>query len=169
MTSYLDRFPLFAGLAEADRRLLEQVLVVQDFPAGHVLFREGDHAAATTAPTWLILDGTVRVQARAPAGGWGLDRTLPPGHFVGLNALLTDLPRSATCTTASPVTLARLDRVTLEALLRLDARAHARLHLALARHLAGDLRDLSARVTAAFHAGSEEPLRAVQGPAGTGA
>lgn len=147
MTDYLRRFRAFDELPDDDVALLERIFVVQTFRPGHVFVREGDVARATTATTWLLLEGTVEVAAAAPEGGWGVRRTLAPGQFVGLLALLADIRRSATCTATGPVTAARLDRLTFDELFRRDVGVHARFQMVIARHLASDLRDLGARLS----------------------
>ncbi len=160
MSSYLRGFPAFCDLSDSEVELLERILVVQTWQPGHVFVREGDLARGSTAEMFLILEGTVRVAAQAPEGGWGVHRTLGPGQFVGLLALLADVKRSATCTALDRVVAARLDRMTLEELFRLDVGVHARFQMVIARQLAADLRELGAMMSASMRTGDDAAVRA---------
>lgn len=151
-TGYLRRFSKFDALTDADVALLERVLVVSDYPSGHVFVREGDHANARNAATWLLLEGEVGVVAAAPEGGWGVQRVMGPGEFVGILALLVNIRRSTTCTANGHVVAAKLDRATLDELFRRDTGVHIRFQMLIARQLAADLRRLGTLMTASLRA-----------------
>ena len=148
MSIDLRRFERFDDLPDADLGILERVMVVQKHPDGHVLIREGDVATAGTSVTWLLLEGEVQVEAAAPEGGWGVKRKVGPGQFIGLLALVANVRRSATCRASGPVVAAKLDRRTMEELMKRDAGVHVRFQMLVARHLTEDLRALTARVAA---------------------
>ena len=139
---WLANFPAFAALGEADRTLLERVLVVDTARPGFVFIHEGDRASGVTAAMFFLIEGEVSVVARAPDGGFGVQRTLGPGHSFGSVALVADVARTATCTAKTTVTYARLDRVVFSELFRKNIGLHARFQLAIARGLASDLRAL---------------------------
>jgi CRP-like cAMP-binding protein len=138
----LRRLPRFAPLTDDDVELLERVLVVQSFPAGHVFVHEGDRASAVTAEMHVLLEGSIEVAAARPTGGYAVHRTLGPGEIFGHVALVADVVRTATCRSATPVVTARMDRRVFEELYRHGEGLAARFQLVLARQLASDVRAL---------------------------
>lgn len=156
---WLGAFPAFASLNEADRALLERVIVVTTTPKGHVFVRDGDHASGVTAAMYFLIDGQVSVAANAPAGGFGVKRTLGPGHAFGMIALVADVPRTATCTAITPVTYGSLDRLVFGQLFRKNIGLHARFQLAIARALAADIRALNALLVDAIASDDDARLR----------
>lgn len=152
-------FRLFDTLGEHEVARLERLFVEELHPSGQVLLREGDRADEGSAAMYLLLEGQVGVEARAPAGGFGVRRTLRPGHVFGAVSVVAEVPRSATCRALGPVRVARLDRASLQALQRQDEALHARLQLVLARALAADVRDLRDLLVGSLASGDE---RAVQ-------
>jgi CRP-like cAMP-binding protein len=72
------------------------------------------------------------VRAGAPV------RTLGAGGYFGEIALLRDLPRTATCTARTDVTLYGVDRETFVAAVSGDLRAAAAAAETVAEHLAAD-------------------------------
>lgn len=159
MNGWLRRFPIASELTDADAELLERVCVVSRHPSDHVLVREGDRADGPTAAMYFLLEGRVGVVAKAPEGGFGVRRTLEPGQSFGALALTTELPRTATCRAIGPVTVARLDKRTFQALFHKNAGLHARFQLFVARTLAADLRALRALLVASAAKGDEAALR----------
>lgn len=156
---WLGSFPAFAGLSEADRTLLERVIVVHRAQPGHVFVREGDRAAGVTAAMFFLIEGQVSVSTGAPTGGFGVSRTLGPGAAFGTVALVADVPRTATCTAATVCTYGALDRRVFSELFRREVGLHARFQLAIARSLAADLRALRALLVDAIARGSDDQLR----------
>lgn len=102
MSSGLERFPLLAGLSEADQRVLSERLEWLDVPPRSVLFREGEPADALL----LLLEGQIRVSSerRHTEGDLGAGATL------GALALVVDGPREATAETRSACRVLRLTR-----------------------------------------------------------
>ena len=122
--------------------------------------REGERADALTCAMYLLLDGKVAVDARAPEGGFAVHRVLEPGHVFGAVALVADVPRSATCRALGPVTVASMDRRTFGELFRRDVGVHARFQLVIARSLAADLRDLRELLVSSLASGDQKGLQA---------
>ena len=158
-TGWLRGFDIASGLTDADVDLLERILVVSTHPAGHTFLREGDRADGVTAAMYFVIEGSVAVAAKAPAGGFGVQATLGAGEVFGAVALVADLPRTATCRAVTPITVARLDRRTFDELFRKNVGLHARFQLVIARSLAGDLRRLRALLVRSFADGDDAPLR----------
>jgi CRP-like cAMP-binding protein len=115
---------------------------------------------------YFLIEGSVGVSAKAPEGGFGVQRTIGAGEIFGTVALVADVPRTATCRALSPVKVAKLDRRTFEELFRRNVGLHARFQLLIARNLATDLRRLRAALVASFAAGDENALRDVTGSHG---
>lgn len=83
------------------------------FPAGTVLFQEGDKGEEM----YIIQAGKVKISKRIR----GVEKTLAvleKGEFLGEMAILNDKPRSATAETVEDCDMLVIDRKTFEALLR---------------------------------------------------
>jgi uncharacterized membrane protein len=98
--------PLFASLNDESAETLRELLEVQTFPAGRVLFREGDGGDAM----YLIEDGRVRIHVRDAEGDEVTLAELSRGDFFGEMALLDGKPRSAQATVLVEARLAVLMR-----------------------------------------------------------
>jgi CRP-like cAMP-binding protein len=86
----LAKVPLFAGL---HRRQLGKLLVKlfeKEYPAGEIIFREGDPGKAL----FIVLDGKISI-ARAADGSDKPLALLGPGGYFGELALIDDQPRFA--------------------------------------------------------------------------
>jgi CRP-like cAMP-binding protein len=130
--------PTEAALLAAQMQLLT-------FPAGAVLYREGDHHG----PTYmlLLLEGAVSVDT---GGSGAVDSVaisvLGAGSIIGEMTLLDGAPRSASCTAIGPVLAAGLSRKGLEALLDEQPRVAAKLMVGLATRMADRLRALGEQI-----------------------
>lgn len=102
MSSGLERFPLLAGLAERDRRVLSERLEWLDVEPGVTLFHEGDPADALL----LVLDGVIRLWSDRRE----TDGEVGPGTALGPLSLVVEGPREATAQTRSRCRLLRLSR-----------------------------------------------------------
>lgn len=99
MEEIVNRSHLFKTLDEAGRRELLESGFVMRFEAGDVLVEEG-HPGDTM---YLVMDGHVRVETRAPSGTVQLAE-LKRGACLGEVSVLTGGPRTATITALTPVT-----------------------------------------------------------------
>jgi CRP/FNR family cyclic AMP-dependent transcriptional regulator len=92
----LRSIPLFAGLGRGDIERIAQLADEVDLPAGRVLMRQGDHGDEM----YVIASGTVSIDKdgrRIAERG--------TGDTIGDIALLSEGPRTATVTTATPARL----------------------------------------------------------------
>jgi CRP/FNR family transcriptional regulator, cyclic AMP receptor protein len=98
----LGQIPLFKGCSKDELKLLDRATTRADYPAGHVLCREGSIGRELI----ILLDGQAVVERD------GVQITvLGPADFIGEMSLLDGGPRSATVTTLGPVsTLIMLPR-----------------------------------------------------------
>jgi CRP-like cAMP-binding protein len=90
----LSGVPLFAGLSKGQLGELASIADEIDLPEGKVLTREGERGREF----FILLGGEAEVRRK----GKKLD-TRQAGEFFGEIALVSDVPRVATVTTASPV------------------------------------------------------------------
>lgn len=129
-------------LTPEDARQVVAFMRLVTFPAGSVLFREGDKAG--TSYMLLILEGEVNIDVGAQPGTESVTiSALGPGSILGEMSLLDNAPRSAQCTAISPVVAAGLSRGGLERLVEEHPKVAARLLIALAQRLADRVRSLS--------------------------
>lgn len=150
----IDQFDIFAKFPAPERRLLESVLVDERRRVGHVFMREGDQSSLTRNALYLIIEGTVGVTCRRPDNrGFAVNATMGPGEIFGIVGLVTDLPRSATCTAKSDVVVAHLERPAFMHLHKQRSPLAARFELMLARQLVRNLRRLTSSLVHALETG----------------
>src|SRR5262249_35794726 len=87
---------LFAGCSRQELRNVAAACREESLPEGHVLIREGERGREF----YVLLDGTVEVRQNGQKIG-----LLGPGEWVGEVALISQVPRTATVVTTSPVDL----------------------------------------------------------------
>jgi len=107
------------------------------FPAGHVLFEQGEAGSRM----FIVRKGLVRI-FRVVDGDEFTLATLGPGEFFGEMALLEDLPRNASARTESACLLIEIDEPTFEVMLAENAGIAVR----MMRKLSARIRELDARV-----------------------
>lgn len=97
----LESVPFFAPLTRRTREALARESQVASFPAGAVVFAEGDAGDRF----YVIASGTVKVTIAGEH-----IRDLGAGDFFGEIALLRDVPRTATITATSDLTARTVER-----------------------------------------------------------
>lgn len=95
----------------SDQVLLERF--AREYPAGTMLFREGDHGEEM----YVIQSGEVEIRRRIKDHDRVL-AVLPPGEFFGEMAIVNNRPRSATAVVRRQARLLVIDGQTFEAMLR---------------------------------------------------
>ncbi|MDP2307549.1 MAG: cyclic nucleotide-binding domain-containing protein [Pseudomonadota bacterium] len=99
------------GLEDIDGTALAAIatgFVAEPVPEGTVLFLEGELRSSA----WLVASGTVDVLRNVRGGRAELLVTLGAGAILGVNALVEQGPRTASCVTTSPCWLYRADAKT---------------------------------------------------------
>jgi CRP/FNR family transcriptional regulator, cyclic AMP receptor protein len=86
--------PLFSRCSRGELKKIAQIADEVDLPAGKTLMTEG----ARGREFFVLLEGTADVRSNTR-----LLPSLGPGDFFGEIALVTEHPRTATVTTATPV------------------------------------------------------------------
>jgi CRP-like cAMP-binding protein len=133
----------------------------RDFPAGSVLFEEGDPGSRM----YVIQDGEVRIEKRAGAGTVTL-AVLGPGEAFGEMALLEGQPRSATAVVERPARILEIDQAAFADLVK----GNGEVALRLLRRLSARLREANRQIRNFLSADAMgravEALKALCGPAG---
>ena len=140
--SDLAALPLFAGVSAADTAEIERLATVIDYPAGRVIFAEGDPADAL----YIVLRGQVDMRCCDRRGQEQTLATLEAGAMLGEVALFTDEPRAGTAVTVDDTTVLRLTRETFGALLKRDSGVGHQILYNLARGLASRLGEVTQRL-----------------------
>ena len=115
-------------MSESESGLFERF--GQEFPAGTVLFREGESGHEM----YVIHQGAIRLTR----GRGSLEKTLavlPPGEFFGEMAIVMDQPRTATATVDEDARLLVLDATTFESMVRNNAEIALRIIKKMAHRL----------------------------------
>ena len=92
----LKRVPLFAGCSKAELQRVASLADELDLGEGATLIREGERGREFI----VVVEGSVRVTRKGKKV-----RDLGAGDFIGEIALVSDVPRTATVTSTSPVRL----------------------------------------------------------------
>ena len=146
--AFLSSLDLFKGLSNREIGLMAQALHSRTYHAGEVLFMEGDIGRAL----FILETGKVELSKRDPATGENrVIFTVGPGDFFGEMALLEQMPRTATATSADRAKLHLLYRSKLDAL----CSQHPRIGISIMSHLA---QLLSSRLRRSAAASAAAPI-----------
>ena len=132
-------------LSAADAREVVGYMKPERVRAGAVIIREGEVRRNDFMA--LVLDGEVTVENLGNgAHGSVVMSVLGPGSLIGDMGIIDGGPRSATCTAATDVALAVLNREALTLLIERHPAVAARLLLAIAKRIADHLRDTNRKL-----------------------
>jgi CRP-like cAMP-binding protein len=109
--------PLFAGLSNEELARLCALSIVESYPAGTTIFREGD----PPGDLYVVLDGRVTLCTRIPGQSEACYLSLRTSELLGWSALLRK-PRVATARVVSPARVLRFDASELICLCETDTR-----------------------------------------------
>jgi len=138
----LTAIPLFAGVAAVDIAEIARLVTVIDYPAGSIIFADGDAAEAL----YVVLRGQVAIRC---CNRWGQEQTLATlesGAMLGEVALLTDEPRAGTAVSVTDATVLRLTQEAFLALLKQGSVVGHQILYNLARGLASRIGEVAQRL-----------------------
>lgn len=95
---------LFDGLSATELNTLRGLCRVENFPAGHEIFREGDPGEAV----YVIRAGSVEVLANVSSDKREVVSRFGPGDFFGEMSVIEFRPRSATAVAVTPTVVYRI-------------------------------------------------------------
>jgi CRP-like cAMP-binding protein len=133
----------------------------RDFPAGAVVFEEGDPGSRM----YVIVSGSVRIEKRVGSRDLTL-AVLGPGEAFGEMALLEDAPRSAAAVVEQPARIMEIDEDAFEDLVRNNGEVALRLLRRLSARLREANRQIRSFLSADAMSRAVEVLRALAGPPG---
>jgi diguanylate cyclase (GGDEF)-like protein len=93
--SLLSHVEILSGLDEGELERLIRELHVRDYPAGSLIFGEGDEGSEL----FIVGSGKVSVSVRLRSGGEQEIAEFRPGDFFGEMSIFEDAPRSGSCRT----------------------------------------------------------------------
>jgi CRP-like cAMP-binding protein len=124
------RVPLFSRCSKSELGRIAQIADQVDLPAGHTLTKEGTRGREF----FVLLDGTADVRR----GGRAIS-SLKGGDFLGEIALVTNVARTATVKTTSPVRALVITDRHFRELLRTSPEIQGKVLEAIAARLAASL------------------------------
>ena len=98
----IENISMFAGLAPADRELIEQRVVKRSFPKNTIILSEGDNSDSL----YLILEGKVKVFLNDENGKEAIINYQEAGEYFGELSLIDESTRSASIMTTDKCILA---------------------------------------------------------------
>jgi CRP-like cAMP-binding protein len=139
-TAQLRDVGVFQGLTEDEIRTLLEGAERQEFPAGAVIFKEGDPVTGL----FVIQSGSVSVEKKTAAGTQHKLATLEAKHVFGeMGLLVGGRPRTATVTAAAATVVWHFATERITKLLEHGSPAASKLLLNMSRVLAGRLDGLN--------------------------
>lgn len=125
----IKRVPLFSHCSKKELGLVAQIADEIDLPEGKTLMREGDRGREF----FVLVEGNAEVRK-----GNRKVNTMGKGDFFGEIALVSQKPRTATVTTASPVRALVVTEQSFRSLMKSAPDVQGKVLQALADRVAGD-------------------------------
>lgn len=116
LKSHLGQMECLAGLPAAALDRLAQLARYEDYPGGHMLFREGGQ----NATLYLITTGAIALEMCIPGRGCVRLLTLGPGDLVAWSALLSSGTMTTSACVLEPTQVIALDGPTVLAICEAD-------------------------------------------------
>jgi CRP-like cAMP-binding protein len=97
--------PFLQKLTDEERQQLAAVAQIKNFPAGSIIFQEGENVQQV----FLVGDGLVGLEVHVSEHGGKRIHTAGPGELIGWSPLLGKCHMTATARTLAPVWLVAFD------------------------------------------------------------
>lgn len=133
------RAKVFADLTDPECDAVSAVFKPIRVEAGATLFKEGDPGAAML----IIVEGSMTVRVKTPAGNEEVVRKVGPGDTLGELSFFDTKPRSATIVAKESTGLFAFTREAMRRILRDNPRVGSAIYRGLLKDLAFRLRDLA--------------------------
>ncbi|MFZ5831136.1 MAG: cyclic nucleotide-binding domain-containing protein [Planctomycetota bacterium] len=131
----LRRYPYFAGVSEESLKQVAMMTEERSYPAGHVLFQEGDPATHMS----IIQSGEVSIQYLLGSGELRTVDTLVGGDILGWSALVEPYRMTALASASQSTHLIRIEAMRLRDLCEKDPRLGYQLLMQVAKLLGNRL------------------------------
>jgi CRP-like cAMP-binding protein len=142
--NFLKTYALFSNPSQAHLRALAECFKRERFPAGQLIFREGDPGDRL----FLIADGQVRITQRLQTSTEEALAVMGPGDYFGDMSLIDAHPRSADALVGEDCVLWSIDRKHFLDMLRRDAELTVSVMFQFVRTLCARLRTNNDRIRA---------------------
>ena len=152
---FLQTVPTFSDFTREQLGILEHALCVDQFPADHVLLRQGQKGHTL----YILMEGEIEV-SRTHKSGRGVDNlgVVKAGEVFGLQSLIDHHPRYSSCRTITPVTTASLPESAFTLLYNSHISLAEHFQYIVAQHLVRELRRLDEAVVHSIRQGDIQPL-----------
>ena len=143
--TFLTQSPMFRNLNEMERAQVLMIGRIRSFPAGEVIFREGDECDGM----YIVMKGSVRISKQSATGEEAL-AVLEPPAFFGEMALIDSTTRAADAISNEPTDLFYLSLQDLRILIESQQSIALKVLYALCEVLAQRLRETNERYMSIF-------------------
>jgi len=139
----LELFEVLRGLTPEERGALAPQFKVESYPAGKVIFREGDPGNKV----YFVLRGVVQIEKGVDEANATRLARLGRGELMGEISVLDKSPRTATATAYVDTELAVMGRQQVDALVATHPKIAAKIFLGISQSLARRLRSADDEIT----------------------
>ncbi len=152
---FLQTVPTFSGFTQEQLGILERALCVDQFPADHVLLREGQKGHTL----YVLMEGEIQI-SRKHRSGQGIENigVVTAGEVFGLQSLIDHHPRYSTCHAITPVTTASLPESAFTLLYNSHIALAEQFQFIVTQHLVRELRMLDEAVVYSIRKADIQPL-----------
>ncbi len=143
LTKYLQTIPLFSEMSNDELKVLEQAMVIKDYPDSHPFVYEEKN----TDKFYVILEGEVEItHEKDTEPGIQQISIMGPGNLIGLHSLIGHYRPIVSCHATGSVKVAYLPRTAFNLLYNFDTQLPHHFQMAVARQLAVDYRHIVAEL-----------------------
>ena len=136
---YLQTVPLFSGLSNDELKILDQAMVLKDYPDDHLFVAENKNPDGL----YIILEGDVEI-THEKHSEQGMQRvsSMGPGSMLGLHGLIAHARPIVSCQGQGKVKAAYLPSSAFNLLYQSNSRLPHHFQMTIAKQLAADYRNI---------------------------